>query len=271
MHERYAGWWDGPLPDRPDFGERYPWTLARRHALSIGFRRRVDQALGVLEQAAEIGGPWAACLSGGKDSTAVALLLHRLGWQPEGLSLRDDLCWRGEDAYLDALCVSTGLQLRKVVVSDALLALAAVEPRALSGDHESRSGALSGQWFAAVRRTDREYTGKILGLRADENDHRRRVRVTKGRLYQRADELWISSPLGDWSALDVHAMLAVEDVPPHPVYLCVDPGADALAMRHSWWVASGSFAHLHYVWLRRWWPELWDLAVSIDPALASHG
>jgi hypothetical protein len=39
-------------------------------------------------------------------------------------------------------------------------------------------------------------------------------------------------------------------------------------VRHSWWVAGGGpAAHGHYAWLRRWWPELWELATEIDPSV----
>lgn len=274
MRERYAECWDGWLPDREDFGTRYPWTTVRRHALSAGFRRRIDQALEVLDDASRVPGTWAACLSGGKDSTAVALLLHRLGWSPTAMSLRDGLCWRGENRYLDALAARTGLPLRRVVLAENLLDLATQTPGAIRADHESRTGTLSGPWFRALDDDDKEHNigGKVWGLRAEESDTRRWVRRRKGALYQRADGMWIAAPLADWSAIDVHALLAHEDVPPHPVYLCLDPGSDPMAMRHSWWLPSESAARYgHYSWLRRWWPNLWETAVSIDPSVATLG
>lgn len=82
----------------------------------------------------------------------------------------------------------------------------------------------------------------------------------------------MAQPLANWSALDVHAFLAAREVPLLPVYLCVDPGADALALRKSWWVVGGGPARYgHYAWLRRWWPALWDRAVEIDPEVAALG
>jgi hypothetical protein len=54
-----------------------------------------------------------------------------------------------------------------------------------------------------------------------------------------------------------------------PVYLCLDPGMAPLKIRKSWWLAGGYAAsHLgHYLWLRRWWPELWEQAAQVDPAI----
>ena len=76
----------------------------------------------------------------------------------------------------------------------------------------------------------------------------------------------MGQPLANWTALDVHAFLLEREVPLLPVYLCIDPGADPFALRKSWWIAGGGPArHGHYVWLRRWWPRLWALAVEIDP------
>lgn len=265
MHD---GWWDGPLPARPDFGARYPWQMVRMHALSRAFRLRVDQAIGVLDRARAVPVDWSVCLSGGKDSTAVAMLCLRLGWAPRAVSIRDGLCWPGEDRYLDALAERCGLALRRVVVAEDLQALARSTPGALMLDQEDRAGALSGHWFAAANAD--HPGGKVWGLRADESCARRIRRRVSGPLYETRHDGWRCAPLADWSALDVHALLAVEGVPPHPVYLCVDPGVDALKMRHAWWVAGGRQAAEggHYVWLRRWWPELWDLAVEIDPGVA---
>ena len=81
--------------------------------------------------------------------------------------------------------------------------------------------------------------------------------------------MWIGQPLANWSALDVHAFLARREVPLLPVYHCIDPGADAMALRKSWWIVAGGPARYgHYAWLRRWWPALWEIAVSIDPEVS---
>lgn len=264
MRDQLTGWWSEPLPERPDFGTRYPWRRVMAHLATNGYRRRVDRAREIVANLGDLTG-WVACLSGGKDSTALALLL------PPGtaaMSVRDGLCWPGEDAYLDTLCKVAQLSLSRVVVQEDLLAIAKATAGSLMGDHEDRAGPLSGHWFRAAEAA-RPLVGRLWGLRAEESRGRRFNRRVRGTTYARADGLQTCAPLSDWSALDVHAFLASRGVPPHPVYGCIDPGVDPMSLRHAWWVAGGAHAcRGHYVWLRRWWPDLWDLAVEIDPGVA---
>lgn len=259
-HEMYAAWWVGPLPTRPDFGAWYPWATVRAHACTRSFGRRVDQARRILDALGDLDG-WVASLSAGKDSTALALLL------PPGtraFSVRDALCWPGEDWYLDQLARECSLRLERVEVEADLLEVARRTPGALTLPTEDRRGPLSGPWFRAA---DSVSGHRIWGIRAGENRGRLMNRIIRGHTYDRGDGVRICAPLADWSALDVHAYLASRGIPPNPVYLCVDPDADPFAMRHSWWVYGGPGFHHHYAWLRRWWPDLWDLAAEVDPTI----
>lgn len=260
-HELYARWWFGPLPTRADWGAWYPWQTVRAHGATRAHARRVEQARRILDGLGDLDG-WVASLSAGKDSTALALLL------PPGtraFSVRDGLCWPGEEWYLDQLARECSLRLELVQVSEDLLDLAQRHPGSLTAPTEDRRGVLSGPWF---RTADSVPGHRIWGLRAGENRGRMMNRIVRGHTYTRDDGVQICAPLADWSSLDVHAYLALRGVPPNPVYLCVDPETDPFTMRHSWWVYGGPGYRHHYAWLQRWWPELWDLAASIDPGIA---
>lgn len=270
LREALSGWWDGPLPERSDFGARYPWQQVRAHAVSRSFRGRVEAAVRILDAASAISLKWNLCLSGGKDSTACALLLRQVGWSLPAVSARDSFCWPGEELYLTQISESCRLPLRRVLVPQDLVAIACSTPAALTTSVESRSGVVSRHWYRALDEDERinGVTGKIWGIRSAESRNRHRVRTTKGTLYERIDGMTICAPISDWSALDVHTMLARSGIPVHPVYACVDPGVNMLDIRHSWWVYAGAGMHQHYTWLRRWWPHLWERAVQIDPAVA---
>lgn len=265
-----AEWWDGPLPTTHRFGLYYPWQTVAAHSLSRTFRAHVQTALRVVREARQRDVRWLVSLSGGKDSTALALLLDEAGWDVPAVSARDGFCWPGEDRYLQRLGDASRRQVHMARVDVDLVALAHSRPGSLLEDHEDRRGYLSGPWFRALDEYDETVgaTGKLWGVRAGENDGRRMNRIRRGVLYQRDDGMHICAPLSDWSAIDVHAYIMLRGVPIGPTYLCVDRDPDPWAMRHAWWVRGGRGAAHHYRWLRRWWPQMWDRAVAIDPRVA---
>lgn len=258
------------IPDRPDFGTRYPWRDVSLHARSRELGRRVDQARRALYLALslDVPGGWRLSLSGGKDSSALAVLCA--GQPLQAMSVKDDLDYPGEREALHQLVQRTGHALTILAPPVSLLAYLQTTRPSLVEDLHGRTADLSARWFYGLldqHRAEQGYGGVLLGLRAQESRGRNLNRATRGHVYQRAsDGLHVAQPLADWSALDIHAYLWREQVPVLPVYLCVDPGMDALGIRKSWWVCGGGAARngSHYGWLRRWWPGCWRLAVEID-------
>lgn len=260
------------MPARPDFGAYYPWRDVALHAQGRELARRVDGARRHLDAALsrDVPGGWRLGLSGGKDSSALAILCA--GQPLSAMSVKDDLDYPGEREALHELVQRTGHALTILTPPVSLLAYLRETRPSLVEDLHGRTADLSAHWFYGLLdayRAEQGYGGVLLGLRAQESRGRAMNRATHGPVYQRADGLHVAQPLCDWSALDVHAYLWREGVPLLPVYLCVDPGADALTLRKSWWVCGGGPARRgsHYTWLRRWWPDLWRLAVEIDPAV----
>lgn len=259
------GWWDGPLPQRSDLGARYPVRAVMMHSHSRALDRKVACARRVLDDARGAAGDrFVVSVSGGKDSVALAAVVALNGLRWPMLSMRDRLCWPGEDSYLQKLSEHLGLplEMHNVDIDPAGQSL-------LGHTDDRRQGSLSAPWFRAVDKA-RAGRDQCWGLRRDENKHRGILLSKRGPLYQRkSDGCWTAAPLRSWSALDVHAMLYRCGIPIHPVYRCVEPHQDPMMMRHSWWVVGGEGAARHYAWLRRWWPELWDTAVAIDPEVRS--
>lgn len=264
---------DGSIPNRPDLGLRYPWREVALHARSRELVRRVDRSRAEIDRALslDLPGGWRMGLSGGKDSTALAFLAPS---GIRGMSVKDDLDYPGERAYLSALSSRTGIPIDVLTPEVSLLDYLRTSRTSLLEDLHGRSAELSATWFyglldAYQRREG--YGGVMLGLRQAESRGRRLNRAKRGLLYRRAsDGLHVAQPLADWSTLDVHAFLWRCDWPVLPVYLCVDPGMDWARLRKSWWVCGGGPAQLdsHYAWLRRWWPDFWRMAVEIDAGVA---
>lgn len=264
-------WCPTGIPEHPDFGTRYPWRALRLHSLTRDFRARLDGARRALDRARILDLDWRVGLSGGKDSTALAILLSEHGWRVRGMSVKDDLDYPGERDYIAALLARAVLDADILTPQVSLLAWLRQHRVSLVDDLHSRAAELSREHFYGLldrHRAQHGYAGVLLGLRSQESRGRRMNRATHGLVYtRRFDGLTIAQPLADWTPEDVHAFLLSRDVPLLPVYLCIDPEQDPMSLRKSWWVCGGGVARRggHYTWLRRWWPQLYQLAADIDP------
>jgi 3'-phosphoadenosine 5'-phosphosulfate sulfotransferase (PAPS reductase)/FAD synthetase len=254
-------------------GAAYPWKAVGQHSRSTEFARAVLRARRVLDDARETGAEFRLTLSCGKDSTALAGLCVEDGWRPQVVSVKDDLDYPGELAYLHALCSRLGLQATVLQPDLSLQEFLRFNEVSLLHDLHGRAARLSAEFFYGLLDHDREvqgYDGLLLGLRSEESRARRANRASHGTMYRRKDGVTVACPLSDWSALDVHAFLASRDLPLLPVYLCFDAADEPFVIRKSWWVCGGGpAAHGHYSWLRRWWPEQWAAACRIDPAISA--
>lgn len=260
------------IPQHPELGVRYPWGQIVRHSLTSQHRRNIDRAMDCLSRAVTMGVEWRLGWSAGKDSTALACLLRSANWPIRAMSVKDDLDFPGEPEYLVALGARCGITVDILRPPVSLLGFLTESGIDMTEDLHSRRAELSIQWFYGLLdryREEQGYSGAVLGLRSNESAGRAVNRATHGTLYTRRDGLTVSTPLADWQDIDVHAYLASQDVPILPTYLCIDDGVEPLRLRKSWYVAGGAMARRgHYRWLRRWWPDLWRLAVGADPRIA---
>ena len=260
------------VPTRPDFGERYPWPDIVQRAISPAHRRKVDTAKSRLQETLALHPDARLGWSAGKDSTALAAMCHEIGLIVPAFGEKDDLDYPAEVEYLHALGARFGLPVEVLTPDVSLLQFLKDARVSLVNDLHGQTAELSKEHFYGLLKKHRKQAGyntAILGLRSNESKHRAVNRASHGWIYERkSDGLTVSSPLADWEDIDVHAYLASHDIPLMPLYLCVDPGADALKLRKSWFVAGGGAArHGHYVWLRRWWPDLWEKIADIDPEM----
>lgn len=262
---------EGSVPDNPAWGERYPERTAMLHIHTRAHRSRVDAAKRIVERANEDPHTWRLGLSCGKDSTALALLLHDMGATMTAMSVKDDLDYPGEEVYARTLSARCGLELEVLRPRISLQAFLVEQKISLVNDLHSRAAELSREHFYALldqHRAAMSYDAVMLGLRMEESRGRKMNALAHGTLYTRKrDGLTVCQPLAGWKAIDVHAFLMSHDVPLLPVYGCLDPGMTWLEIRKSWWVAGGYASSIgsHYAWLRRWWPVQWERAVEIDP------
>lgn len=246
------------------------------HGHSAHMQRQIDSAKRTIDaaMASDVPGGWRVALSGGKDSTALGMLLHEHGLKMGALSSKDDLDYPCERPYTDVFCEHFGFKLDVLTPDISLIAFMKENERSLVAPTHSRNDELSAKHFYGLLDKYRErekHDGVFLGLRQDESKARKMNRVTHGRLYQRKfDGLHVCAPISDWSADDVHAYVWTRDWFLLPNYLCVDVDQDWRSIRIAWFIAGGGPARMqgHYTWLKRWWPDLWRIACDIDPEVA---
>ena len=260
------------VPTAPTFGALYPWPTILQRAMSPAHRRKVEIAKDRLRETMALHPDARLGWSAGKDSTALAAMCHEVGLTVPAFGEKDDLDYPAEVEYLHALGARFGLPVEVLTPDVSLLQFLKDAHVSLVSDLHGQTAALSSEHFYGLLRKHRKkagYNAVILGLRSNESKHRAVNRASHGWIYERkSDGLTVSSPIADWEDIDVHAYLASRDVPLMPLYLCVDPGADALRLRKSWFVAGGGAARYgHYVWLRRWWPDLWEKIADLDPEM----
>lgn len=258
------------IPEHPDLGLRYPWKEIAIRSMSSVHKYKVDVAKQRLIEALNADIDWRLGWSAGKDSTALAVLGWVCGLSLPSFGEKDDIDYPGEEVYLQRMGKALGhgdVEILRPKVS--LLAWLAEHKIDLTADLHGQAASLSSEHFYGLLREHRKqkgYNGVILGLRSDESKHRAVNRASHGWMYKRkGDDLTVACPIADWEDIDVHAFLASHNIPLLPVYFCVDPGMIALKLRKSWWIAGGGCArHGHYTWLRRWWPDLYEKAATID-------
>jgi len=254
------------IPNHPHWGQEYPWQQLALHILSSGLQRRIQASLRILATAQATPHRWRVSASGGKDSTALLLLLQQAGWVVDAVSCRDDGDFPGEEQYLTTLCQHLGSPLTILRPARPLWELAQGN---LTEDIASKNSELAQATFYRLmddHQFREGYTGTLWGVRAEESRGRRMRRRVSGLLYDRQDGTGICQPLGDWTTEDIHAYLMLRGWPIQPLYLCCDANTPWHQIRQDWYFAGGYSAAVfgHYTWLKRWWPDLWGKAATID-------
>jgi 3'-phosphoadenosine 5'-phosphosulfate sulfotransferase (PAPS reductase)/FAD synthetase len=226
-------------------------AILTMHARLAGTAKRWDRArrmvAGHLGRSSQSYTSW----SGGKDSTAVALLVDEL--DPAVPVVRRS---RGVDfpevvIYCQELADRFGWTYR-VATGDTLETFAA----RMSLDHApSRTRHLA----EAANALGYDPTGWLYGLRQDESPDRRKLLTSTRGAWRGASGHEVCAPLWQWSRLDVLAYLHHRGVGPCPVYDRLEQlGCPDRDQRVGYMVGSGGAHSGRYVWLRRGWPDQFE-------------
>jgi len=255
---------------RPDWLADYlPWSRTKAHAA------RVERARGIVGRAlGQAANPYVAC-SFGKDSIVlldlvqdvqpdIPVMYHDSGVElPESVQVR---AWLEERGRLPHLVVSRPPR-------PVLEALAADHREAVFGrdDHAAYDReALVAPIDATVR--EQGFDLVFLGLRKQESLRRRKLLGHRGPLfYAESRGVWECCPLADWRAEDVFAYLAIrEALPVHPAYSMTLLAEDRGRIRVNWWCSVAMANRGRLVWLKYYYPSLFNRFAAEFPEVRAY-
>lgn len=235
---------------------------AEAHERTARHRRMVDRARSEIDRAFAIATPSRCCCmwSGGKDSTVMTHLLRSAGVPVA--SEKDDIDYPGERDYVERRARDWRLSLTVLTPSVSPQSWLAEHAHELSADediHSRAAGLSKACFYGLVEAHSARYELTFLGLRAAESAGRAVNRATHGSLYRRQSGQWISTPLADWSGIDIFAYASVNSIDLLPVYRCIAflHRDEPWRVRKSWWLPGADARWGGVAWLRHYWPSLY--------------
>lgn len=221
------------------------------------FKRRVDEAKRILEEALQATDGWYCSWSGGKDSLCLLILLSQMSRTDIPVFTQaDDLDWPDKEEF----CRGVVDRLGFVDYSYEWSEVSAVAQ--LADGSETVRGTFShviNRYVQAQKRT-----GVIMGLRAEESKGRVASRRFRGAIYQVKDGSWRCNPLADWRGEDVFALILSTDTPYMHVY-DKDDEKPPHEIRFSWMLAPNCMTSGDAAFLKRHYPDLYNRFAARHP------
>jgi len=242
------------------------------HANTKAFKKKVQTAKERIAEFLEIGAKNPRVMwSCGKDSTAMMHLINE-DFDVAAISEKDDMDFPDELQYLHTLVDKYNWSVE--VVSPDVKLWDIIHQFDFTDDIHSNNTKFSADFFYSLLKKEKEKQGckaVFLGLRAQESKGRRINAVTQRHIYYNLSwkEL-ICQPIWDWSGKDVFAYLFDREVPIMDVYFktkFVDSPED---IRKSWILPSAKTSRGQAMWLKYYYPDLFNKLASINPKMKAY-
>lgn len=213
--------------------------------------------------------------SAGKDSTAMVALIADVcricSREPiRAMSIKDDLDFPGEEKYLNEVATKIGVEVDIVHPKHSLQEwVLNIRDKIAPGDdiHGRSSGLSKNGFYSVIEKHDiqNNVMCTFLGLRKDESRGRLLNRASRGPIYRLHSGKVIVQPICDWSGLDVFAFLKEKEIEPLPLYRCVRMHREPWRVRKSWWLPGEAACRGQGVWLRTYYPSLFNRMTELLP------
>jgi 3'-phosphoadenosine 5'-phosphosulfate sulfotransferase (PAPS reductase)/FAD synthetase len=242
------------------------------HANTKAFKNKVQTAKDRVSEFLDIGGKNARVMwSCGKDSTAMMHLVNDV-YKVPAISEKDDMDFPNELQYLkDAVNL---FDWSVVVVSPEIELWNVIHQFDFTDDIHSNNTKFSSDFFYSLLKQEKEKQeckAVFLGLRAEESKGRRINAVTQRHIYYNLSwkEL-ICQPIWDWSGKDVFAYLFSNDIPIMDVYFKTKFVNSPEDIRKSWILPSAQTSQGQAMWLKYYYPDIFNKLASINPKMKAY-
>lgn len=232
------------------------------------YRRKVDKSIAITKEAIGMGISWYVAWSGGKDSTVLA---HLVNEQVPGIpvwSEKDDCDFPGELDYVLEVAKKYNFNLALTQPESSLWDM--LDSYDIFEDLHSRGTRFSDSFFySAVEEQMQKYDGCFLGLRTEESKSRLWNYKKHGYIYKKKDGKYICTPLANWKAIDVFTYLIANDIPVLDVYKKTKFSSPE-QIRKAWVLPSKQAKDGYCVWLRYYYPELYNKLARRFPKIKNY-
>jgi len=239
------------------------------HSETKGFRVLVQKTKDIIHQYLDLGVKSYGSISGGKDSTAMMHLIHSVAPNTGFVSEKDDMDFPGELEYMRLL--ETRYKLSLTILSPEVKLWDILINHDFTEDIHSKGIDFSDRYFYDILKAyqkENNYKGVFLGLRAKESKGRLWNVKTNGNIYYNQDwQQLVCQPLAQWSAKDVFAYLFANEVPTLDVYFKTKFVESPEEIRKSWILPSAQSSQGQALWLKYYYPEIYQKLCTVNPKL----
>lgn len=236
------------------------------------FKKRVEKSISIIKEFLGMGKKVYCSISGGKDSTAMAHLVWKLAPGMKFVSEKDDMDFPGEREYLESL--AREYQWNMDILTPSVKLWDIVMGYDVTEDIHSKGTSFSDEYFYDLLReyqTKNKMEGVFLGLRAQESKGRLWNFKKRGEIYWNESwQTWICQPLALWSAVDVFAYLFSNNIPIMDVYFKTRFIGSPERIRKSWILPSAQSSQGQALWLKYYFPEIFDRLAILQPKLRGY-
>lgn len=239
------------------------------HASLNSYKKRVDKAMEVICDFLETGIKSYCSISGGKDSTAMMHLVWRVEPQTVFVSEKDDLDFPEEKEYMELL--KNQYRLNLTILNPKVNLWEVLQNHDFTEDIHSAETAFSKEHFYGLLKDFKEangYEGVFLGLRAKESKGRLHNYIKNGFIYHNKSwNQFVCQPLAQWTDTDVMAYLFSNNIPILDVYFKTKFVNYPHEIRKSWALPSHQSSKGQALWLKYYYPEIFQRLSIINPKM----
>lgn len=252
----------------------YPESFpAKRFALWATLslhKKRVERAKSVIAEALSKNLSWYVACSAGKDSVVLAHMVNEMSPGIEIWSEKDDMDFPGEHEYIQEIAQQYNWNIN--IVSPHVSLWSELEKQDICEDLHSKGVSFSDEnFYALITQQEERFDGVFLGLRADESIGRCKNFKKRGHLYCRKNKKHTCIPLSTWQADDIFAYCVERQIPLLDVYYKTKfHNGDPTQIRKAWVLPSARASSGHCVWLKYYYPELFDRLAKISPEVLQY-